>query len=81
MLNIKDEQLLMDKKLILVPKKFKTNETTIVSARISIDLMKKIDLLAKKANMNRNEIIQILLNYAVDNTFVQDKEDKEKEGN
>ncbi len=71
----------MDKKLILVPKKFKTNETTIVSARISIDLMKKIDLLAKKANMNRNEIIQILLNYAVDNTFVQDKEDKEKEGN
>ncbi len=71
----------MDKKLILVPKKFKTNETTIVSARISIDLMKKIDLLAKKANMNRNEIIQILLNYAADNTLVQDKEDKEKEGN
>lgn len=71
----------MDKKLILVPKKFKTNETTIVSVRISIDLMKKIDLLAKKANMNRNEIIQILLNYAVDNTLVQDKEDKEKEGN
>ncbi len=71
----------MDKKLILIPKKFKTNETTIVSARISIDLMKKIDSLAKRANMNRNEIIQILLNYAVDNTFVQDNEDKEKEGN
>ena len=71
----------MDKKLILVPKKFKASETTIVSARISMDLMKKIDSLAKKANMNRNEIIQILLNYAVDNTLVQDKEDKEKEGN
>ena len=71
----------MDKKLILVPKKFKSNETTIVSARISMDLMKKIDSIAKKANMNRNEIIQILLNYAVDNTLVQDKEDKEKEGN
>lgn len=68
----------MDKKLILVPKKFKSNETTIVSARISMDLMKKIDSIAKKANMNRNEIIQILLNYAVDNTLVQDKEDKEK---
>ena len=66
-----------EKKLILVPKKFKTNETTIVSARISVDLMKKIEVLAKKANMNRNEMIQTLLNFAVDNTSVQDEE---KEG-
>lgn len=67
-----------EKKLILVPKKFKTNETTIVSARISVDLMKKIEVLAKKANMNRNEMIQTLLNFAVDSTSVQDEE---KEGN
>ncbi len=67
-----------EKKLILVPKKFKTNETTIVSARISVDLMKKIEMLAKRANMNRNEMIQTLLNFAVDNTSIQDEE---KEGN
>ncbi len=63
-----------EKKLILTPKKFKTNETTIVSARISVDLMKKIELLAKKANMNRNEMIQTLLNFAVDNTLIQEEE-------
>ncbi len=62
-----------EKKLILTPKKFKTNETTIVSARISVDLMKKIELLAKKANMNRNEMIQTLLNFAVDNTLIQEE--------
>ncbi len=62
-----------EKKLILTPKKFSTNETTIVSARISVDLMKKIELLSKKANMNRNEMIQTLLNFAVDNTLIQEE--------
>ena len=65
-----------EKKLILIPKKFKTNETTIVSARISVDLMRKIEALAKKANMNRNEMIQTLLNFAVDNTLVQTDEEE-----
>lgn len=65
-----------EKKLIIVPKKFKTDTTTIVSARISTELMKKIETLAKKANRNRNEMIQILLDYAVENTLIQE----EKEG-
>ena len=63
-----------NKKLVLTPKKFKTNETTILSARVSIDLMKKIEALAKKTNRNRNEVIQILLDFAVNNTLVEDEE-------
>lgn len=65
-----------EKKLVLIPKKFKTDTTTIVSARVSTDLMKKIETLAKKTNRNRNEMIQILLDYAVENAIVVDEEDK-----
>jgi Ribbon-helix-helix protein, copG family. len=67
-----------EKKLVIVPKKFKTDTTTIISARVSVDLMRKIETLAKKTNRNRNEMIQILLDYAVDNAVI--KSDEEKEG-
>jgi predicted transcriptional regulator len=67
-----------EKKLVIVPKKFKTDTTTIISARVSVDLMRKIESLAKKTNRNRNEMIQILLDYAVDNAVI--KSDEEKEG-
>ena len=69
-----------EKKLILVQKKFKADTTTILSARVSTELMKKIEILANKTNRNRNEIVQILLDYAVNNTLVQDSDEEEKEG-
>lgn len=65
-----------EKKLVLVPKKFKTDTTTIVSARVSTDLMQKIETLAQKTNRNRNEMIQILLDYAVENVVIAEEEDK-----
>lgn len=66
-----------EKKLIITPKKFKTDSTTILSVRVSTELMKKIENLAANTNRNRNEIVQILLNYAVDNAII--KSDGEKE--
>lgn len=65
------------KKLVIEPKKFKIDSTTIISARIPCELMKKIEFLAKKTNRNRNEIIQILLDYAVDNVVIKDGESEE----
>ena len=58
-------------KLILTTKKFKADTTTIISARVSIELIKEIDDLAKRTNRNRNEMIQILLSYAVENTIIK----------
>lgn len=63
-----------EKKLILSTKKFKADSTTIISARVSTELMRKIEDLAKKTNRNRNEMIQILLAYAVENTIVEGEE-------
>lgn len=69
----------MDKKLIIEPKKFKTDQTTVVSSRISLQLMRKIEDLAKKTNRNRNELIQILLDFAIENVVVQIPSEKEGE--
>ena len=64
-----------EKKLILTPKKYKTDTTTIISARISTELMKKIITIAEKTNRNRNEMIQILLDYAVSNVEIKEDQD------
>ncbi len=61
-----------DSKLILTPKEFKTDATTILSARVSTDLLKKIESLASKTNRNRNEMVQILLAYAVDHAVIDE---------
>lgn len=63
-----------EKKLVLSAKKFKPDSTTIISARVPTDLVKRIEELAKKTNRNRNEIVQILLTYAVDNAVVEEEE-------
>lgn len=63
-----------EKKLVLSAKKFKSDSTTIISARVPTDLVKRIEELAKKTNRNRNEIVQILLTYAVDNAVVEEEE-------
>lgn len=63
-----------EKKLVLSAKKFKADSTTIISARVPTELIKKIEDLAKRTNRNRNEMVQILLSYAVDNAVVEEEE-------
>ena len=64
------------KKLIITPKT-KTDTTTILSARVPTDMLKKIDLLAKSSNRNRNEVVQLLLEFALENTVVLENKDGE----
>ncbi len=64
------------KKLVIRPKKFTSDTTTILSARVSIELMHRIENLAKKTNRNRNEMVQILLDYAVDNVIVKSDDEE-----
>lgn len=56
--------------LIITPKTFRA-DTTIVSARIPADLLEKIDGIAKESNRTRNEVIQLLLAYAVERAEVR----------
>lgn len=67
-----------EKKLVITTKKFKADKTTIVSARIPLELVERIENIAAKTNRNRNEIIQMLLSYAVDNAIIENDIKEEK---
>ena len=63
-----------NKKLIISSRKYK-GETSVVSARLPIEMIKAIDHVAKQTGRNRNEIIALCLEFAIDNLTI-DKEEQ-----
>ncbi len=55
-----------EKKLVIEQKKY-TGETAVVSARLPNDMIRDIDRIAKKTGRNRNEIIMLCLEFAIEN--------------
>ena len=62
--------------LRITPKKY-TGETTIVSMRIAKDLLKDIDAVANITGRNRNEILTMSLEFALNHMEVVMKEREE----
>lgn len=60
----------MKEKLIIEKKNYK-GETAVISARIPNDLIAKIDEIVSITGRNRNEIIQLCLEFAVDNLEIK----------
>ena len=60
------------KELIITSKKYK-GETTVVSARLPTDMVRELDRIGEKTGRNRNEIITLCLEYAIDNITTQDE--------
>ena len=61
-------------KLILTQKKY-TGETSIISMRIPKDMLKDIDAVANKTGRNRNELLMLALEFALQHMeIVDDKE-------
>ena len=59
-----------EKKLVIPAKKY-GGETAVVSARLPSDLIKKIDSICDATGRNRNEIIQICLEFSVENIEIE----------
>lgn len=59
-----------EKKLIISSKKY-TGETSVVSARLPIDLIKKIDEICEVTGRTKNEVIQMCLEFSVDNIEIE----------
>ena len=55
-----------DKKLSILSKRYK-GDTSVVSARLPNELIKDLDSIAEETGRNRNEIIMICLEFAIDN--------------
>ena len=62
--------------LRIVPKKY-AGETTIVSMRISKEMLKDIDAVANVTGRNRNEVLTMCLEFALNHTEIVLKESKD----
>ena len=54
-----------DDKLILTAKKY-VGESAVVSARLPVDLIKRLDDICNVTNRNKNEVIQMCIEFAVE---------------
>lgn len=62
-----------NKKLEIEAKKYK-GESSVVSSRLPVELVKKIDDICVKTGRNRNEIVLMCLEFALDNLVVKGEE-------
>ena len=65
------------KKLVVYSKKYK-GESSVISARVPVELIKKIDNIADITGRTRNEILLTCLEFAVSNLIVEDEDKGEK---
>ncbi len=66
---------LAKEKLIIPAKKYR-GETSVVSARLPLDMIRELDRIVDRTGRNRNEVIQMCLEYALDN-LAQDSNEGE----
>jgi len=57
-------------KLVIEPKKYR-GTTAVVSARIPSDLIKALDDVSVRTGYNRNEVLLLCLEFAVENIEVE----------
>lgn len=62
--------------LRIEPKKY-GGETTIVSMRVSKDMLSDIDYIARTTGRNRNEILSMSLEFALTHMEISQKESEE----
>lgn len=59
-----------DKKLIISSRKFRGN-SSVVSLRLPTDMIQSLDEIAEKTGRTRNEIIQKLIEFSLDNLEIK----------
>lgn len=57
-------------KLVISSRKYK-GESTVFSVRLPIEMVKTIDQVANDTGRNRNEIVTLCLEYAIDNLSIE----------
>ena len=55
--------------LRITPKKY-TGETTVLSMRVAKDMLRDIDEIAKRTGRNRNEILSLSLEFALNHAEI-----------
>ena len=62
----------MDKKLIITKKQLKGEDGhKVFSIRIKEETVKKLDAISKKTNRSRNDLINLFIDYAIENCEIK----------
>ena len=67
----------MEKKLTIEEKRYK-GESSVVSMRLPVELIKDIDRIAKETNRTRNELFILCLEFSLENIEIKTSEREEK---
>ena len=67
----------MEKKLTIEEKRYK-GESSVVSMRLPVELIKDIDRIAKETNRTRNELFILCLEFSLENIEIKTNEREEK---
>lgn len=59
-----------DKKLVITTRKY-VGESAVISARLPIDLIKRIDDICDVTQRTKNEVVQMCLEFAVEHIEVE----------
>lgn len=60
----------MEKKLVVQSKKYK-GESSVVSIRMPVELVRHIDKIAEETGRTRNELILLCLEFATENIIIE----------
>lgn len=58
-----------EKKLVIHSQKY-ISESKVISMRLPVDMLVEIDRIAKETRRTRNEILQLCLEFALDNMVI-----------
>lgn len=63
----------MEKKLVIYPRKPAYGKTTVVSARLPDDMLRKLDDICQKTGRTRNELLVTCVEFALDNIEIAEE--------
>ena len=61
-----------NKKLIIRPRRAALGKTSVVSVRLSDDMIKRLDNIANETGHSRNELIQLCVEFGLDNMEIKE---------
>ena len=62
----------MDNKFVVHPRRPAFGKTSVVSARLPDDMIKKLDEISKKTGRTRNELISLCIDFALKNIEISE---------
>ena len=63
---------IMDKKFVVRPRKPAFGKTSVVSTRLPDTVIEELDAIAQKTGRSRNELIQMCIDFALENLKIMD---------